>query len=289
VILLKPHRSTDKPLSVSLDKMNATVQMENYLVKTILDHSTRKLLITLPSQQVVDKSGDNYHTVINVNFSKIGVSLVQNFNEIQSKEFLFVTLQGFELMLAQSEKVKDYQFRLKYLNIDNNAKFITPYPVLFTPKNKRFLKENERAYFLNVLLKQDTLAENCMFFKNVVFDIEPMCVKVEASFIQLLQDFMGQLNSALEQSAHLHQPALCAQPWATCALPAETNPVYIDEIIISPVNVSLTFTSESKSQSANKLMLLQMILKTVGTSVINFDDAQIDLKGFKLQNCFDTP
>ncbi len=31
------------------------------------------------------------------------------------------------------------------------------------------------------------------------------------------------------------------------------------------------------------------MLKTLGTSVINFDDAYINLKGFKLLNCFDTP
>ena len=40
-------------------------------------------------------------------------------------------------MLAQSAKTRDYQLRLKYLNVDNNAKLITPYPVLFTPKNRR--------------------------------------------------------------------------------------------------------------------------------------------------------
>lgn len=94
-------------------------------------------------------------------------------------------------MLAQSNEIKDYQIRLKYINIDNNAKFITPYPVFFTPKNRRALKDNEKGYFLNILLKQDTLAENCIVFKNVVFDVEPMTVKIEASFIQLIQDYMN--------------------------------------------------------------------------------------------------
>ena len=87
-------------------------------------------------------------------------------------------------MIDQSDEVKEYQVRLKYLNIDNNVKFITPYPVFFTPKNRKELKENEKKYFLNILLKQDMKAENCMFLKNVVFDIEPMTLKIEASFIQ---------------------------------------------------------------------------------------------------------
>ena len=29
-----------------------------------------------------EKKEDDYHTVININFQKIGISLVQNFNEI---------------------------------------------------------------------------------------------------------------------------------------------------------------------------------------------------------------
>lgn len=93
----------------------------------------------------------------------------------------------------------------------------------------------------------------------------------------------------MQQSERLSQPQLSRSPWLEVGLPAQSSPVYIEEIIISPVSVSLTFTSGSEALSANGLVLLQMLLRAVGTSVVNLDDAHIVLKGFRLQNCFDTP
>jgi len=155
VLLLRQSGTKEKHLRVSLDKMNQRIQHEykNWVVKTVLEHATRKVLVSHTQVEIEKTKEEEYHSVINIHFASLGISLVQNFNEAHAREILFVTLQGLQFMLAQSAKTRDYQLRLKYLNVDNNAKLITPYPVLFTPKNRRALKENESSYFLNVLLK----------------------------------------------------------------------------------------------------------------------------------------
>ena len=70
--------------------MNTTLENGEWAVNTVLDGVTRKVVIVKAKQTQQKKS--EYHTVINVNLARIGISLVQNFNEVQSKEFLFVTL-----------------------------------------------------------------------------------------------------------------------------------------------------------------------------------------------------
>lgn len=73
------------------------------------------------------------------------------------------------------------------------------------------------------------------------------------------------------------------------SIPPTSAPTYIDQIIISPIEVNLTFKSDKSLTNQDDLMLLNTLFSIIGVTVLNVDDSPLKLNGIKLNNCFDTP
>ena len=59
---------------------------------------------------------------------------------------------------------------------------------------------------------------------------------------------------------------------------------------MTPIILNISFTSKaSKGNSSGNLMLFRMFVKALGCAISNIDDANIKLKGIKLENCYDNP
>lgn len=75
------------------------------------------------------------------------------------------------------------------MNIDNNSKFIQKYPVLFTPKRYHLLKKDQNLFFLNVLVVMDSKVTNCVIFKKIMIDVDPITFKMEEAMFETLKLF----------------------------------------------------------------------------------------------------
>jgi hypothetical protein len=82
---------------ISLEKMNHTYQIEDtdIIIQTQLQGATRYVLITKKIhylQNVLERENVQYNFILNLNLNELGVSLIQNFNDSDSKEFIFFSM-----------------------------------------------------------------------------------------------------------------------------------------------------------------------------------------------------
>jgi vacuolar protein sorting-associated protein 13A/C len=63
---------------------------------------------------------------------------------------------------------------------------------------------------------------------------------------------------------------------------------YIDQIVLSPLYINLTFQKKASAADADAFVLFKMFLNALGVAFSNIDDAPIKLNGIKLENCFDS-
>ena len=102
---------------------------------------------SLPSQ-ALELEEVNFQ--INVHLEILGISVItQPLRKRQ--EVFYMYLNSLDFIMYQTNRKKSVQVRLKYLNIDNNSKNNTAFPVILTPtENEDLLNNNE--YLFNLLL-----------------------------------------------------------------------------------------------------------------------------------------
>lgn len=138
---------------------------------------------------------------VSVVIRSLGLSLVQNLQN-QPRELLYLSLHNAELILMQKEDRDIKQLRVQYLNIDNNAKHVTTFPVIFTPQQQGLYKAaDSKHYTLNLYLEQNTQAKNIVLFDNIILELNPLTVRLEEAFIYDLRDFFAELSQALAASS----------------------------------------------------------------------------------------
>ncbi|KAL4445126.1 hypothetical protein ABPG74_018854 [Tetrahymena malaccensis] len=255
---------------------------------------------------------------ISVYFKKIGLSIINNhsLNE-KPQELMYIYMQNTELILLQKKENIIFQFKLKFLNIDNNSQMLVDFPVILTPSHYQShnSEENSKA-FLNLLIEKNTCAYNMNLFNSIIFDIEPVTLKIEEEFVNLILQFVDQIVEGIqtpeENEADFRISKIVRKSYATSVvtrksvisntqnmeairkpmfwevqtLPDQSLPTYIDQIILSPININLSF--KSKTRANNNFALLTVLATALGVALSNVDDAPLTLKGIKLQNCFDT-
>lgn len=72
----------------------------------------------------------------------------------ERKEIAYLWLGGVEAKVIDSEESMTAQFRLKFLNLDNNATYDTSFPVLLTPEKPEELAVGTKNYLMDVLVSQ---------------------------------------------------------------------------------------------------------------------------------------
>ena len=75
--------------------------------------------------------------------------------------------------------------------------------------------------------------------------------------------------------------------WEVEELKMNYNQIFLQEIVIAPFEVTLTFVNQIKN-SEFKLNPLSMLLNSMLSAIANLEDVKIKLKGLQLYNCTDT-
>jgi len=96
---------------------------------------------------------------IKANIKKLGVSVISSVSQVENveserKEILYLLFRGIDFKVAEDMMTKSLNLRLKYLNIDNNSCYHTPFPVLLTPAEPRNLANNPENYFIEANVVQ---------------------------------------------------------------------------------------------------------------------------------------
>ena len=248
-----------------------------------------------------DKKKINREVEITCRLSHIGINIIQNTSN-KTREILYLTLRNLEFCLVDTKKTRTLQAKIRYINIDNNHTYLVNYPVLFTPTEyNKIMKKGK--YFLNVFVEKSLKNEEVNNFKAVQIEIEPFSVKIEDTFLSVIIEFYSALSEVLwpkdaEKSdplekRYLYQLDKNIRPqfwfWEKDEIPVSNQQTFIDDFILSPIKLNLTFLTKSKgSDISNGFAVLAMFFKALGVALANIDDAPIKLTGLKLENCFDT-
>ena len=252
-------------------------------------------------EEETDKKLINREVEISCRISHIGLNIIQN-TGTQTREILYVTLRNFEFCRVDTKKTKTMQVKVRYLNIDNNNTYLVNYPVLLTPtENKKITQKGK--YFLNFYVEQSQKHEEVSNYKAIKMELEPFSIKVEDTLISVIIEFYTVLAEVLwpkdadkteaQGLRYFYQLNKNQRPefwfWEKDEITMTNQQTFIDEFILSPIKLNLTFLTKSKGAEFNGgLAVLTMFFKALGVALANIDDAPIKLTGLKLENCFDT-
>lgn len=143
---------------------------------------------------------------INLSIKTIAISIIENHKQSGHPiELLNITFDNAELIMQsvispRQENIT--QFRIQYMNIDNNYNHFLVNPVLFTPVSQKiYKKENSDKYFLNILINQNTFYKHINLFNKFYIEIDPFVIRVDQEFIKAIIDFfsgLAQIQSGID-------------------------------------------------------------------------------------------
>ena len=314
--------------SISIDKIDSKVYLTiqpvdkiknpeyNLQIVTIIENQSKKTFIKRYDKVKKIKKGGkeielegkdegkkiNRETEISCRISHIGINIIQNTSNT-TREILYLTLRNLEFCLVDTKKTRTLQAKIRYINLDNNHSYLVNYPVLLTPTEyEKIMKKGK--YFMNVYIEKSLKNEEVSNYKAVQIELEPFTIKVEDTLISVIIEFYTALADVLWpkneektddplEKRYLYQKDKNYRPefwfWEKDDIPISNQQTFIDDFIISPIKLNLTFLTKSKgSDITGGFAVLAMFFKALGVALANIDDAPIKLTGLKLENCFDT-
>lgn len=87
---------------------------------------------------------------VGVSLAEIGVSVIGR-REGHRTELVFMSVRKVDLIMTEKQQKRNFELRIKYLNIDNNLNHNTVYPVLFTPLKHQKTLDKSRPFFICLL------------------------------------------------------------------------------------------------------------------------------------------
>lgn len=76
--------------------------------------------------------------------------------------------------------------------------------------------------------------------------------------------------------------------WKERPVPEMTNNVFIQNLIINPIFINLSFQRNRRDVAENILFLIHLFATVLGTALVNLDNAPLKLRGLRLDNVFDS-
>jgi len=76
--------------------------------------------------------------------------------------------------------------------------------------------------------------------------------------------------------------------WKYRPIPEMTNNVFIQNLIINPIFINLSFQRNRRDVAENVLFLIHLFATVLGTALVNLDNAPLRLRGLRLDNVFDS-
>lgn len=280
--------------------------LENQSKKTTLKFYEKKKKNSKENKTIdleankIEKKALNREVEITCRLSHLGINIIQNYGE-NTREILYITLRNFEFCLVDTKKTRTLQAKIRYFNIDNNHAYLVNFPVLFTPSEyNKIYKEGK--YFMNVFIEKSLKHEEINSYKAVQIELEPFSIKLEDTLISVIIEFYTELAAVLwppttenanNPTNYLYSLDKNKRPdlwfWEIDEIPETNQQTFIDEFILSPIKMNLTFLKKTKGAEINSgLAVVTMFFNALGVALANIDNAPIKLNGMRLENCFDT-
>jgi len=135
----------------------ATVNLRQHIMFITITEESKSLSFKEKVQK--NKLSRIFHKIqLNVNIATFGVSVISpvpvDNKERERREILYFFLRGIDFNLLDDMQTRTYDFKLKYLNVDNNAFYSTLFPVVWTPADPFTLSNHPKVYFIDTTIKQ---------------------------------------------------------------------------------------------------------------------------------------
>ncbi|CAD8067129.1 unnamed protein product [Paramecium primaurelia] len=323
------------PIFINLEEAEA---VQEYVIQSLLSESKQyKFYIIslwegasrkLKFQQEMQNQQNQHDTNIlklDINLNQVGISFI---DQCYSKrvELIYIYFQGLEFNLLQTTQSKRSEFKVKYINIDNNTSSKTMFPVIFTPTKQKEIFEFNKPH-LSLILEQSTQVKSISLIKNITACLQPTTIRLTSEMLEILYSvyksivlsFISNMKAEDQQRQFDFEYAISQEEqqimlqtnnltlsnkvqnkygvgsnevqnkieWLELKIELnDQQATYINKIEICPLNFNLTFYSSAKSNL--QYNMLMQILKTIGIVIGNIDEAPLILAGIILENSFDT-
>ena len=253
-----------------------------------------------------------------IKIDKMGVSLVAKTNRVR-RELFYLYLSETMFFYEKEGPSTSVQFQLRYLNIDNNYSSQCRFPVLFTcgrSLNEMIMKNH---YMINCILKMNEVdsdpdqeneqsEQKIMCFDEITLELSPLTMTFEWSIIGILSEFKEQLDEIVTTSV-VERTYLSKYFLTKEQLRLETNPqlelesewqgkniessvwIYCSKLNISCLQFVVTFNmnkDESGELSKSEDSYFNVVVNTLGGTLLNIDESPLKFSGIKLFYVFES-
>jgi vacuolar protein sorting-associated protein 13A/C len=303
-----------------------TKQNRHLTVDIKLVHHSRMIEIETESQYKEEKHLEELHgkqTGTNVltcfiKIAKMGFSLVAKTNRVR-RELFYLYVNETMFFYEKEGPNTSIQFQIRYLNIDNNYSSQCRFPVLFTcgrSLNEMILKNQ---YMINCILKMievESDPENeiegeeqkIMCFDEITLELSPLTMTFEWSIIGIMAEFKEQLDEIVTTTS-VDKVYLSKYFLSQDQLALETNPqfelesewqgkniessvwIYCSKLNISCLKFVVTFNmnkDESDELSKSEDSYFNVVVNTLGGTLLNIDESPLSFNGIKLFYVFES-
>ncbi|XP_024892812.1 vacuolar protein sorting-associated protein 13D isoform X2 [Temnothorax curvispinosus] len=207
----------------------------------------------------------------------LGLSIV---SQRPVEELLFARLAAISLDLVQTPLNTTLDLSVADVQIDNQLFEAQCTSVLFVTRSSRTEDEYRPALHLAVE-KLQSKNQNAEIYKHVIVSVKPLCVHLEEKFILKLAAFLGIGKSELE--VPVDENDFKAQRFISEVSAAHAKRYYFGALKLVPNQVKLSVLTTTKLPHH-----LQAVKRKLGLTLINFENATIELEPFVKKHPFES-
>ncbi|XP_012219117.1 intermembrane lipid transfer protein Vps13D isoform X2 [Linepithema humile] len=209
--------------------------------------------------------------------SGLGLSIV---SQRPVEELLFARLAGISLNLVQTPFNTMLDLSVADVQIDNQLFEAQCTSVLFVSRLSR--TEDEFRPALHVAAeKLQSKNQNAEIYKHVIVSVKPLCMHLEEKFILKLAAFLGIGKSEME--VPVDENDFKAQRFISEVSAAHAKRYYFGALKLVPNQVKLSVLTTTKLPHH-----LQAVKRKLGLTLINFENATIELEPFVKKHPFES-
>ncbi|XP_029665286.1 LOW QUALITY PROTEIN: vacuolar protein sorting-associated protein 13D-like [Formica exsecta] len=207
----------------------------------------------------------------------LGLSIV---SQRPLEELLFARLAGISLDMLQTPLNTTLDLSVADVQIDNQLFEAQCTSVLFVTRSSRTEDEYRPALHLAVE-KLQSKNQNAEIYKHVIVSVKALCVHLEEKFILKLAAFLGIGKSELEMP--VDENDFKAQRFISEVSAAHAKRYYFGALKLVPNQVKLSVLTTTKLPHH-----LQAVKRKLGLTLINFENATIELEPFVKKHPFES-
>ncbi|KYQ55282.1 Vacuolar protein sorting-associated protein 13D [Trachymyrmex zeteki] len=207
----------------------------------------------------------------------LGLSIV---SQRPVEELLFARLAEISLDLVQTPVNTTLDLSVADVQIDNQLFEAQCTSVLFVTRSSHTEDEHRPALHL-AMEKLQSKNQNAEIYKHVVVSVKPLCVHLEEKFILKLAAFLGIGKSELE--VPVDENDFKAQRFISEVSAAHAKRYYFGALKLVPNQVKLSVLTTTKLPHH-----LQAVKRKLGLTLINFENATIELEPFVKKHPFES-